>query len=256
MRRRSVCMAFCAVFLSLLLIACSGGNDEPAVLPAKGAEVCDAVNGTERFRYTLSYVIESQQQENPPADPPPGDPAGGYAVKPSQPGFRFETKHDGAAVRPDRLDFEISTTPDQPSVRTIRIGESQWYLLGETWQIASQPTAFPLTPQNVCVAVVAPLDLAGKTLDLQSVGDTEARHVRIDGAPLSAASQLFGPGSDMGRLLTSYDIDLWLSKSNNRLVKVEAVSKAVYPYGRELSATIVMEVGSYNDDEIEIQPPL
>jgi hypothetical protein len=256
MRGRSVCMAFGAVLLCLPLIACSGGDDEAAGLPATGSEVCDALRGTERFRYTFSYVIDSPQQENPPADPPPGDLAGSYAVKPSAPDFRFETTHSGAAVRPDRLDLEISTTPDQPSVRTIRIGQSQWYLLGERWQIATEPTAFPFTPPNVCDVLVAPLDLSGKTADLQSVGDTEARHVRIDGAPLSASHQLFGPASDMGRLLTSYDIDLWLSKNNDRLVKVEAVSKAVYPSGRELSARIVMDVGSYNDDEIEIQPPL
>ena len=130
------------------------------------------------------------------------------------------------------------------------------YLLGDAWQVATDRTAFPFTPPNVCDAIVAPLDLAGKTADLESVGDVKARHVRIDGAPLAAASQLFGPASDMGRLLTSYDVDLWLSEKNDRVVKIEAVSRASYPYGRELSATIVLEIASYNDGDIEIEPPI
>ena len=255
MIRGSVCVAFGALLLSLLVTGCGGGgndNGEPSALPANGSAVCEAVKGAERFRYTLNYVLESPQQESPPTDPPAAD----YAIPPSQPDFRFDITHSGSAVRPDRLDFVISTTPDQPSTRTIRIGENQWFLLGDSWQVASEPGSFPLTPPNVCDVLVAPLDLTGKTADLQTVGDTEARHVRVDAASLSAASQLFGPASDMGRLLTSYDVDLWLDKKNDRLVKLEAVSKGSYPFGRELSLKIVMDVSSYNDDEIEIQPPL
>jgi hypothetical protein len=253
MTRQSVCVAFGALLISLLLIACGGeGNGEPRALPANGSAVCEALKGAERFRYTLNYVLDSPQQASPPADPQARD----YAIPPSQPDFQFETTHTGSAVRPDRLDFVISTTEDQPSARTIRIGENQWFLLGGSWQVASEPGSFPFTPPNVCDVLVAPLDLAGKTADPQTVGDTEARHVRVDAATLTAASQLFGPASDMGRLLTSYDVDLWLNKKNDRLLKVEAVSKATYPFGRELSLKIVMDVSSYNDGEIEIQPPL
>jgi hypothetical protein len=235
--------------------ACGGGNGEPASLPASGAEVCAELNDSERFRYNLTYVLDSPQQENPPTDPPPADPAGSYVIKPSQPDFRFETAHRGAAVRPDRLDLEISTTPDQPTVRTIRIGENQWYLLGDAWQQSTEPSTFPFTPPNVCQAFVGPLDLSGKTADLQTVNDEEVRHVRVEDASLEAASLLFGPASDMGRLLKNYDVDLWLEKGNDRLVKVEAVSEASYPYGRGLSLTVDMDVSAYNDDEINIQPP-
>jgi hypothetical protein len=253
MTRLSVCVAFGALLISLLLIACGGGgNGEPSALPANGAAVCEALKGAERFRYTFKHVLESPQQENPPTDPPARD----YSIPPSHADFLFELTHTGSAVRPDRLDFVISTTEDQPSARTIRIGENQWFLLGDSWQVATEPGSFPFTPPNICDVLVAPLDLAGKTADPQTVGDTEARHVRVDAATLSAAAQLFGPASDMGRLLTSFDVDLWLDKDNDRLVKVEAVSKGTYPFGRELSLTLVMEVSSYNDDEIEIQPPL
>ena len=251
MRRGRGCIAACPVLVCLLLVACGGGNSGPAVLPAKGVEVCDELRGAERFRYTLHYVLESPQQKNPPEDSAGGE----YAIKPSQPDFRFETTHSGAAVRPDRLDFVISTTPDQPTARTIRIGEDQWYLIGDRWQVAADVTTFPFFPVNVCDAIVAPLDLAGETADLESVGEVKARHVRIDGAPLAAASLLFGAGSDMGRLLTSYDVDLWLSEKKDRVVKIETVSRATFPYGRELSVRIVMDIGSYNDGDIKIEPP-
>jgi hypothetical protein len=254
MTRKTVCMALGALLLSLLIISCGGGgnNEEASALPANGAAVCEALKGAERFRYNLNYVLDSPQQASPPADPQAAD----YAIPPSQPDFRFETTHSGSAVRPDRLDFVLSTTPDQPSVRTIRIGNNQWFLLGKDWQVAPEPGSFPFTPPSVCDVLVAPLDLTGKTADPQTVGDTDTRHVRVDAASLSAASQLFGPASDMGRLLTSYDVDLWLNKDNDRLVKVEAVSKGTYPFGRELSLKVVMDVSSYNDDEIQIQPPL
>ena len=257
MRGRWACAALGALVVVAWTAACScgGGGGAPAALPASGAQVCDELNESERFRYNLTYVLDSPQQENPPTDPPPADPAGSYVIKPSQPDFKFETTHAGAAMRPDRLDLVISTTPDQPSVRTIRIGESQWYLFGDTWQQATEPGSFPFTPPNVCQAVVAPLDLSGKTADLQNVNDKEVRHVRVEDASMEAASLLFGPASDMGRLLKNYDVDLWLEKGNDRLVKVEAVSQASYPFGRELSFTVAMDVSAYNDDEINIQPP-
>ena len=113
MRRGRVCIAVVPVLVCLLLVACGGGNGQPAALPAKGTEVCDAVKGAERFRYTFSYIIESPQQVDPPDDSTGGD----YAFKPSQADFRFETKHSGAAVRPDRVDFVISTGPDQATPR-------------------------------------------------------------------------------------------------------------------------------------------
>jgi hypothetical protein len=247
-------LAVPAFFALTAASACGGENGEPAALPASGAEVCAELNDSERFRYNLTYVLDSPQQENPPTDPPAADPAGSYVIKPSQPPFKFETTHAGAAMRPDRLDLVISTTPDQPSVRTIRIGENQWYLLGDAWQ-ATEPSTFPFTPPNVCQAFVAPLDLSGKTADLQTVNDKEVRHVRVEDASMEAASLLFGPASDMGRLLKNYDVDLWLEKDNDRLVKVEAVSEATYPFGRGLSLTLDMDVSAYNDDEINIQPP-
>jgi len=256
MTGRTMCVAFGAVFLSLLLVGCSGGNDEPAAVPTTGVEVCDELDRTERFRYVFDYAIESPQQEPPPTDVAVEGP--GYAISPSAGSFRFAQKFDGAFVQPDRADYEISTPgePNRPTVRGIRIGPSQYYLLGDRWQVAPEPPAFPFAPPAVCDAIVSPLDLTGKGGGIEDVGGTAARHIRLEGVPLPVMSQLFGPASDMGRLLTNFDVDLWLSEKDASLVKVEATSKANYPFGRELSAHLVLEVSSHNDDDIEIQPPV
>jgi hypothetical protein len=255
MRERSACVAACLV-LSLLFVACSGGG--PSGPPAKGADVCDALNKTQRFRYTLTYVLDSPRQENPPADPNVGEPGGEYVLKPSSPGFRLESKHDGTFQQPDRADFQLST-PDQPeqkAVRMIRIGQGQWAYLGDSWQILSNPPAYPWGPPTLCDAFVSPLDLQGVTGALEDVGGTQARHFHLSGAPLSAAGQLLGESSDFGRLLKPFDIDLWVSEKDGRPVKLQAVSRVTYPSGRELSMTLSLDLGSYNDDSIDIKQPI
>jgi hypothetical protein len=252
---RSLCTALGAVLLSLLIVGCGGGDDEPAALPTSGAEVCDQLDRAERFRYVFDFAIESPRQENVPADVTPTEP--GYAVSPTAEDFRFAQKYDGAFVQPDRADYVISLPdePEQSTARGIRIGQNQWFFVGESWQIVPDPPPFVFSPPAVCDALVSQLDLTGKDAGLEKVGDTEARRISFESVPLGATSQLFGPASDMARLLTSYDVDLWISEKESRLVKVEATSNATYPFGRELTGRFALEVGSYNDGDIEIEPP-
>jgi hypothetical protein len=249
-------VAFGALLLSLVMVACSGGESGPATLPTTGAAVCEGLKEAERFRYVFSYVIESPKQAEPPDDSALGD----YALPPSFPDFRFETKHAGAFVNPDRLDIEI-TSPSaqgQSSLRTVRIGENQWFLVDDNWQVDTNPNpaAFQFSPPVICDAMLSPLDLAGATGVPENVGDTAAMRFSINGATLPVSSQLLGPQSDMGRLLQSYDVNLWLSEDKARLVKAEAVSKATYPFGRELSIRFTLEAASYDEKGIEVEPPI
>ncbi len=220
------------------------------MLPEKGAEVCSELNKMDRFHYTFRYVIESPKQENPPDDSARGD----YGIPPSNSDLHFELQHDGTFMQPDRADYELST-PGQPAIRTIRIGQSEWHLLLDQWVPPSQPSDFPFFPPLICDSVVSPLDLSGQTGVPETVGDIQTRHLHLVAAPIPASAQVFGSGSDMGRLLTNYDVDLWLNEKNAHLVKVQAVSKANYPYGRELSSTIVLEIGSSKGID-EIKPPI
>ena len=249
MRERMACIAACLT-LSLLLVSCGGGSGGTAGPAQKGADVCNDLKNTERLRYTIKYLLDSPKQESPPDN----STAAEWAAKPSFENFHLETTHVGSFVQPDKLDFQFSV-PDQPAVRSIRIGENQWYQLNDSWVPAQEPAAFPFTPPQVCDAIVSPLDLAGKTGVSEKVGDTDAEHIRIAAAPLSTGA-LLGDQSDNSKLLKSWDVDLWLSNKGSRLVKAEAVAKTTYPYGRELSSTLSLEVGSFNDDNIaDIKPP-
>ena len=242
-----------AALLSLIAGACGDGG--PASLPETGAAVCNDLKEAERFRYVLDYSIQSPQQESPPDD---SAAAGQWYLLPSLPPLDLQLKHDGAMVKPDRLDFDVSqpNLPTQPSLRTIRIGEAEWLYLGDSWQVNSEPHAFAFTPPNLCDQLVSPLNLNGASVSEESVGDTETRHVHVEGTSLEASSQIFSPQSDMGRALKTFNVDLWLSKNKNRLVKVAAVSSATLPFGRELSVSFDLELRSYNDKDIKIEPPI
>jgi hypothetical protein len=228
---RRGCLIGVPLIISLFLIACGGGT---ASIPSTGAGVCDGLKQAERFRYVFSYTIES-------VNPTAGD-------------FSLNIKHDGSAVPPDSLDFELSV-PGTPAVRTIRIGEKQWVNLAGSWQEQMNPGPFPFQPTLVCDAVLSTLDVPAATGTPEQVGDSEARHFRFTAVPVDTGSKLFGPQSDMGRLLKSYDVDMWIGEDDGRLVKVEAASTAAYPSGGELTMRITLEAGSYNDDGIVIQPP-
>ena len=247
------------LLLSLLLLAC-GGSGKTATPPTKGSDVCGEINKAERMRYTIKYVLDSPRQANPPPD----ETGLEWATKPSFADFHIETNYAGTFIPPDKLDFVLSTTPGEPSVRGLRIGQNQWFQLNDRWVVQGaggavgqqQSGSFPFTPPLFCDAIMSPLDLAGKTATLETVGDTEANHIRIDSAPLSAAAKLFGEASDNGKLLKSYDVDLWLAKKDGRLVKVQAVANASFPYGRAMSSTLSLETSSFNDDNIaDINPP-
>jgi len=251
MNLRLLSIGACLV-LAVTFIGCSGGNDKPAALPEKGAELCTELKKVERMRYTIGYTLESPRQASPPDDVTATD----WAVKPSHPDFKFETGNDGSFVQPDKLDFMLST-PGEQSVRTIIIGQNEWFLLNGGWVPSNQPVqGYTFTPPLMCDALVSQLDVAGRTATTEKVGDTDAQHIRIEAAPIAAAAQLFTEQSDNGKLLKSWDVDLWLSKKDASLVKVEAVAKANYPYGRELSSKLSLQVGSFNDDNIVINQPI
>src|SRR5207247_11132732 len=100
MNLRLLSIGACLV-VALTFVACSGGNDKPAVLPDKGAEVCTELKKVERMRYTIGYTLESPRQANPPDDATATE----WAVKPSFSDFKLETGNDGSFVQPDKLDF-------------------------------------------------------------------------------------------------------------------------------------------------------
>ena len=265
MGQRLVWLVGGVLLLALFLAACNGGNGTIVANPTTGADVCAGLEGAKRFRYVFDQALESPQPSGPIDESAVGDPP--FALDPTFADFLFELRHDGSFVRPDSIDIEISV-PDQASVRTILIGAKgddvppdsgpearQWFNLGGTWSEESSPAPFPFLPTRVCRIALSAVDFAGLTATVETVDDTEARHFRAEGVAMETASDLFGAASDMGRLLKSYDVDVWLTEEG-RLVKLESLSSAPYPSGRELTMRISLDVGPYDEDGIEIEAPI
>ncbi len=251
MRRRMVSIGLSLLLLSLI-VAC-GGDSAPAAIPASGATVCEGLKKAERFRYVFTNSIESPRQPNPDESV-----QSEFVNQPGSPDFKLSLQYKGVFVAPQSLDYETSVLEQagQSPLHKIRIGENEWVFLSGSWQGVKSPQPFPFAPLNVCDLVVSPLDLSGQAGESDSVGDTSARRIHLSQASLDVSSQLWSPASDMGRLLKSFDVDVWLSEEKARLLKVEAVSKANYPFGRELSMRIVLEIGPYNEKGLEIEPPI
>jgi len=256
MKTRLLTIAGACFALSLLLAGCGGGGDNLSAVPSKGADLCTQLNKTERMRYTVGSIVESPKQDNPPPDS--GNT--GWAILPSQTSFRLETNYAGTFVKPDRFDYQLSGAPNDPNtpaIRSIRIGDNQWYLLNNNWVPQSKLSPFVFTPANLCDAIVAPLDLTGKTATPENVDGTDAQHIHVEGAQTAVADKIFGKASDHGKLLTSWDVDLWLRSKDFQLIKAQAVSKAKYPFGRDISSTLSLSASSFNDDSIpDINPPI
>jgi len=240
------------LLLAFFLAACSGGSGGLVANPTTGADICEGLKGAKRFNYVFDQVVASPKPTGPIDESAVGDPL--YALDPAFADFEFALRHDGSFVRPDSLDIEISV-PGQASVQMILIGETQWFNLAGSWTEESSPVPFTFAPVRICEITLSAVDLAGVTGTVETVGEVEARHFRVEGVAMETASDLFGAASDMGRLLKSYDVDVWVTEKG-RLVSLESVSSALYPSGRELTMTITLEVGSFDEEGIEIEPPI
>ncbi len=238
--------------LAFVLVACNGGNGNVVANPTTGAEVCEGLEAAGQFNYLFDYAVGSPKPTGPIDESAVGDPP--YALDPTFADFEFALRHEGSFARPDSIDIEISV-PGQASVRTILIREKQWFNLGGVWTEEQNPAAFPFAPVQICNIALSAVEFAGITGTVEAVGDTEARHFRVEGVAMETASDLFGAASDMGRLLKFYDVDVWLSDEGH-LVKLESLSSAAYPSGRELTMTITLEVGPYDEEGIEIEAPI
>lgn len=239
--------------LLLLCLAACGGGGGPAPIPSTGAGVCDGLKQAERFRYVVNYTIDSPKPNGPIDESAVGSPP--FSIPPAADDFSINITNDGSAVLPDSLDYELSV-PNTPAARTIRVGDRQWIRLGAAWQEQMNPGPLPFHPTNVCDTILSTLGVPAATGAVEQVNDTAARHFRLAAVPLDVSSKLFGPQSDMARLLKSYDVDFWIGEDDGRLVKVEAASTATYPSKRELTLKLTLEISSYNDDGIVIQPPV
>lgn len=245
--RASVIGALILVAAILWLACNSGGSSSGTFTPS-----CEALGNLERYRYTYFYEFESPQPTGPIDEAEIGDPP--FAVLPNSGSFTFSQRFIGEFVSPDRFSIEIETpsAPDSPTLPTIIIGNQQWIKLGNLWTESAVPNAFP--PLRVCEAILTELDLEGLPFTSETVNGREARRFQLDAAPIRTIALLHGPVSDMGRLLTTPSVEIWIT-DEGWPAKVVIKDQADYPSGRELLMEISLDITDVDAGDIVIEPP-
>ncbi len=241
-----------ALLGAVLWLACSSGGS-PGSSGGTFAPSCDALETLSSYRYTYFYEFDTPQRADPVDDSETGDPP--FAIPPNAGSFSLGQRFTGEFVSPDRVSIEIDM-PSQPnidSVRMIFIGNQQWINLGGMWVDGSSVNAFP--PLSVCEAFLSELDLEGLSFSSDTVNGQETHHFQIERVMIRTIGLLFGPVSDMGRLLTTPSVDVWITP-DGWPARLELTSTEEYPSGRELSMEISLEITDPNADDIEVEPPL
>ncbi len=240
-----------------VLAACNGGTSGPAggsagASPVAGvSDLCQPLAQAKRFRYSFSFKLESPQPEGPVDETAVGDPP--FALPPNSPDFAVAQELDGAVRDPDKVDVTI-TTGGAGEVHLIFIGPDQWVLTGDSW-IKRQAEAIPFPPVNMCDAVLSGLDLTGLTPTEEKIDGEKALRYQADGVALDTAVKIWTERSDMGRILKTFSVTVWLSKKGNVPLRIESKSVGTYPSGRQLTMVVTLGVKDINKDDIKVEPP-
>ena len=233
---------------SILWVACnSGGSPSGTFAPS-----CDALGKLERYRYTYFYEFESPQPTGPIDEAEIGSPP--FAILPTSGSFTFSQIFVGKFVSPDRFSIDVQTPsqPESPSLPMIIIGDQRWVNLGGVWTEGAASNPFP--PLTVCEALLTELDLEGLPFTSETVNGREARRFQIKDTPLRTIALLYSPESDMGRLLTTPSVDVWITEEGWP-ARLEIKDQGTYPSGRELLMDISLDIIDANAGDIEVEPP-
>ena len=82
----------------------------------------------------------------------------------------------------------------------------------------------------------------------------EARRFQVDDAPIRTIALLYSPASDLGRLLTTPSVDVWIT-IEGWPAKLEIKDQADYPSGRELIMEISLDITDVDAGDIVVEPP-
>jgi hypothetical protein len=246
-------------FLLLVIgAACNGEGEGEGDVPYTShsanyptdVPACQAFNSFDRYRYVYTFRWFSPEPETIPEDVDTGSPP--FALFPNAPTFEFSQTHEGAIINPDRIDLVLKTK-DMGEAAVRWVGGQEWSNANGTWMpVAPQPFTFP--PAQVCDAVMDGLDLSAATPSREMVGKLETDHYQLRQVPLDTAITLWNAGSDPARLLTAFDVDVWLTEEGWP-ARLEAESRGQYPSGREFSADLSLEITDVNSGDISIEPP-
>jgi len=255
-RRDRLAVVMALLLLTLgVIVACNGGSSKPE--PIAGlTDVCQPLARADSFRYVFSYRLESPQQEGEADDTVVGDPP--FAIQAAAPDFLFGQTFDGAFEKPDKIDLITKTEGAQAQdTRFVYIGQDQWVELDGQWQKTSPGApSFVFAPIKMCNAMLSGLDLAGVEPVAESVDGQQVARYEVKDAQLDTAVAIWSGQSDMGRLLDTYAVTVWLSEDDEIPVRIESKVVGTYPFGRELTMELALEASDINAGDIKVEPPI
>lgn len=245
-----------AVIAFLIWLSCTGGGGEGPGEGSPGAITapCQQLEEFERFRYTVTYSIESPKPEGPVDEAQLGEPA--FAIQPTADTFSLAQEFNGSFVAPDSFSIEVNTLSqdDGQALLLVFIGNQVWAKTeGTDWLTVGLPNDFG--PQRVCDLVLGELDIAGLPSMPDDLNGLKAQHFEIEQAELAVAATLFGPGSDPARLATVYSVDVWVAEEGWP-ARFEATSSGTYPSGRQIFVELTLEIRDVDAGDIKIEPPV
>ncbi len=244
-----------AVLTLLALVACNGGGtgeEGPEGSPVAGVtDLCQPLAKAERYRYSFTYKVESLKPTGEIDVTAVGDPP--FALPADAPDFQVTQTLDGSVQNPQRVEMTIRTE-GTGDLQMVFIGPDQWILTGDRW-IKRQAELVPFAPLDVCNAMLLGLDLTGAEATEDSVDGEKVLRYEVKAAELQTAVKLWTQQSDMGRLLKTYDVSVWLSDKGKAPVRMESRTIATYPSGRELSMDLSLTIKDVNAGDIKIEPP-
>jgi len=247
--RGAVAIAAAWAFV-LLLAACGGGSGSSPSPAVDSNSPCDRLTQAGKFRYTFSYSLVSPQP-GPEAAKTPVTPSD-FALQPTSPDFALSQQMEGVVENPERVDLNVKT-PDSPDLRLVFIDGEEWVNLGGAWtQRPPDPVPFPAP--NVCSAVVSSLDLEAESPSQDTVNGVAAKLYQSDSAEADIAARVWGAESDMGRLVDTYAVKVWITEGGDPL-RMEASGSGTYSGGREISVELSLELSDIGDSGIKVERP-
>ena len=250
-----------------LAAACDGGGSNngsptpqatgaasPVASPgAATAAACQALIDAKTYHYVTTVTLDSPETtENPSEDLPLPSPT---LTRPFTGPFLFEYSTEADVVAPDRAAYLLTTSGSDP-IHAVVIGQQTWILFGEAWR-AAEPLSIPYQAIPICSAILPELDLSRAQAQSEDIDGMKTRHYSFArNASPEGVGKVFGVGSDMDLLVSTLDVDLWVSEDDGALVRLEAHGKGLYSNGRPLMASVVLDVRDINDGNIKVEAPI
>ena len=237
-----------------LILACGNGTPkyylQSAAYPTN-VQACRALNKFDRYRYKFEFRITSPMPEGPIDTTKVGTPP--FAAAPDSPTIELAQQHEGAIVNPDSIDL-VMKTPGLPDQAMRWVKGDQWLDFDGDWRLIDDPAPYNYSPALVCHSIMAGLQLTGIISTPEKVNGLDTSHYHLEDVALLTGSYLFNAGSDMGRLLQRYAVDVWLTE-DGWPGRLEAESQGTYPSGRELFMELSLEISDVNSEDVAVERP-